>query len=62
MCKWSMLHPREVMKRIKSAATIVAIGPSSSGKSTLIYALVNHRVVVFINKGIGDKSRTTIIP
>ena len=57
-----MLRPAEAMKRIKSAATIVAVGPSSSGKSTLIYALVNHRVVVFISRGIGDKSQTTIIP
>lgn len=57
-----MLQPGEALKRIKSAATIVAIGPSSSGKSTLIYALVNHKVVVFISKGIGDKSQTTIIP
>lgn len=60
--KIKMLQPAEAMKRIKSTATIVAIGSSSSGKSTLIYALVNHRVVVFISKGIGDKSQTTIIP
>ena len=57
-----MLEPAEALKRIKSVATIVAIGPSSSGKSTLIYALVNHKVVKFIRKGIGEKNRTTIIP
>lgn len=57
-----MLEPAEALKRIKSVATIVAIGPSSSGKSTLIYALVNHKVVKFIGKGIGEKNRTTIIP
>ena len=62
MVKHRTLRPSEALKRINSAATIVAIGPSSSGKSTLIYAVVNHKIVVFIKKGIGDKSQTTIIP
>lgn len=56
------LMPGETIKRIKSAQTIVVIGPTSSGKSTLIYALVNHRIIKYIIVGIGDKRQTTIIP
>lgn len=56
------LMPGEALKRIKSAQTIVVIGPTSSGKSTLIYALVNHRIISYIIVGIGDKCQTTIIP
>lgn len=56
------LMPGEALKRIKSAQTIVVIGPTSSGKSTFIYALVNHRIIGFILVGIGDKCQTTIIP
>lgn len=56
------LMSREALKRIKSAQTIVVIGPTSSGKSTFIYALVNHRIIGFILVGIGDKCQTTIIP
>lgn len=58
----SRLMPGEALKRIKSAQTIVVIGPTSSGKSTFIYALVNHRIIGFILVGIGDKCQTTIIP
>jgi GTP-binding protein EngB required for normal cell division len=56
------LMPGEALKRIKSAQTIVVIGPTSSGKSTFIYALVNHRIIGFILVGIGDECQTTIIP
>ncbi len=56
------LMPGEAHKRIQSAQTIVVIGPTSSGKSTFIYALVNHRIIKFILVGIGDKCQTTIIP
>lgn len=56
------LMPGEALKRIKSAQTIVVIGPTSSGKSTFIYALVNHRIIKYILVGIGDKCQTTIIP
>lgn len=56
------LMPREAHKRIKTAQSIVVIGPTSSGKSTLIYALVNHQIIKFILVGIGDKCQTTIIP
>lgn len=56
------LMPKEAHKRIKSAQTIVVIGPTSSGKSTFIYALVNHRIIKYIIVGIGDKCQTTIIP
>lgn len=59
---FAKLKPKEALKRGKSAPTIVVIGPSTSGKSTLIYALVNHRIIGFIRVGIGDKSQTTIIP
>lgn len=60
--KFASLMPREALKRSKSAPTIVVIGPSTSGKSTLVYVLVNHRIIGFITVGIGDKSQTTIIP
>lgn len=60
--EFARLMPCEALKRSKSAPTIVVIGPSTSGKSTLIYALVNHRIIGFIKVGIGDKSQTTIIP
>lgn len=60
--KLKTLMPGEVLKRMKSAQTIVVIGPTSSGKSTFIYALVNHRIIGFILIGIGDKCQTTIIP
>lgn len=56
------LMPREAHKRIKTAQSIVVIGPTSSGKSTLIYALVNHQIIKFILVGIGVKCQTTIIP
>lgn len=56
------LMPREALKRIKSAQTIAVIGPTSSGKSTLIYALVNKHIIKFIMVGVGDKRQTTIIP
>lgn len=56
------LMPGEAQKRMKSAQNIVVVGPTSSGKSTFIYALVNHRIIKFILVGIGDKCQTTIIP
>ena len=56
------LMPGEAHRRIKSAQSIVVIGPTSSGKSTLIYALVNHRIIKYILVGVGDKCQTTIIP
>lgn len=56
------LMPNEAHKRIKTAQSIVVIGPTSSGKSTLIYALVNYKLIKFILVGIGDKCQTTIIP
>lgn len=56
------LSSGEALKRLKTAPTIVVIGPSTSGKSTLVYALVNHKIIGFIRVGIGDKSQTTIIP
>lgn len=56
------IMPGEAHKRIKSAQSIVVIGPTSSGKSTLIYALVNHKIVKYILVGVGDKCQTTIIP
>lgn len=64
MCKRkiSNLMPREVLERYKSAIQLVVIGPSTSGKSTLVYALVNHKIIGVIAVGIGDKSQTTIIP
>ncbi|GGA06328.1 hypothetical protein GCM10008018_60210 [Paenibacillus marchantiophytorum] len=60
--EFARLSALEALKRSKSAPTIVVIGPSTSGKSTLIYALVNHRIIGFIKVGIGNKSQTTIIP
>nr|WP_307989863.1 hypothetical protein [uncultured Niameybacter sp.] len=56
------LSSGEALKRLKTAPTIVVIGPSTSGKSTMVYALVNHRIIGFIKVGIGDKSQTTLIP
>lgn len=56
------LMPREVFRRMKSAQNIVVIGPTGSGKSTLIYALVNNKIVKFILVGVGKKNQTTIIP
>lgn len=52
----------ESLKRIASAQTIVVIGPTSSGKSTFIYNLINSKIYKFISNGIGDNSQTTIIP
>ncbi|MGB4661108.1 MAG: hypothetical protein WBI07_18195, partial [Mobilitalea sp.] len=60
--EFTKLMPGEAHKRIRSAQTIVVIGPTSSGKSTLIYALVNHCIIKYIIVGIGDKRQTTIIP
>lgn len=56
------LNPGDVLKRYKSAVKLVVVGPSTSGKSTLVYALVNHKIIGVISVGIGDKSQTTIIP
>lgn len=56
------LMPREVYRRMKSAQNIVVIGPTGAGKSTLIYALVNNKIVKYILVGVGKKNQTTIIP
>ncbi len=56
------LMPGEAHKRIKTAQSVVVIGPTSSGKSTLVYALVNHKLIKYIMVGVGDKCQTTIIP
>lgn len=56
------LMPGEAHKRIKTAQSIVAIGPTSSGKSTLVYTLVTRKLIKFIQVGIGDKCQTTIVP
>lgn len=56
------LMPCEAYRRIKSAQSIVVIGPTGSGKSTIIYALVNGKIYKFISVGIGKKNQTTIIP
>ena len=56
------LMPREVFRRMKSAQNIVVIGPTGAGKSTMIYALVNNKIVKFILVGVGKKNQTTIIP
>lgn len=56
------LLPADALKRSNTAPTVVVIGPTTSGKSTLVYLLVNHKIVGFISVGIGEKSQTTIIP
>lgn len=52
----------EALSHKTSTPTTVVIGPTSSGKSTFIYNLINSQVYSFISNGIGDKSQTTIIP
>lgn len=59
---FNLLTSKQALERMKSAQTIVVVGPTSSGKSTLIYALVNQHIIGFISTGIGDKCQTTIIP
>lgn len=56
------LTPEKVAKRSKSIPTICVIGPTGSGKTTLIYSILNHRLVGIIQVGIGEKKQTTIIP
>lgn len=56
------LSPQEAYERIKSAQNVVVIGPTGSGKSTIIYALVNGKIYKYISVGIGKKNQTTIIP
>lgn len=56
------LSPAKVARRSKSIPSICVIGPTGSGKTTLIYAVLNHRVVCIIQVGIGEKKQTTIIP
>lgn len=56
------LVPMQVLRRSGNYPTIVVVGPTGSGKSTLIYALINHRIVAFMQLGIGESSQTTIIP
>lgn len=59
--KFSPLTPSKVLKRAKSYPTIVVVGPTGAGKSTLIYSLINHRVVSLMQLGIGESSQTTLI-
>lgn len=56
------LTPAKVARRSKSIPTICVIGPTGSGKTTLIYSILNHRLVGIIQVGIGEKKQTTIIP
>ena len=51
---FASLPPGEALKRMRSVQTMVVVGPTSSGKSTLIYALVNYCIVKYIMVGIGD--------
>lgn len=49
------------LKRRASAPQLVVVAPSGSGKSKLIYLLLNHRLIPYMKIGIGEKSQTTII-
>jgi hypothetical protein len=60
--KFGVLEPKKVLERMKNVPIIMVIGPTSSGKSTLIYILLNHRIIKFVRQGIGEKKQTTIIP
>ena len=60
--KFPSLKPADALIRGKTAPKIVVVGPSSSGKSTLVYLLVNNKIIGYLFIGIGDKSQTTIIP
>ena len=53
------LTPAKVAKRSKSIPTICVIGPTGSGKTTLIYSILNHRLVGIIQVGIGEKKQTS---
>ena len=50
------------LKRRTSAPQLVVVAPSGSGKNTLVYLLLNHKLIPYIKIGIGDKNQTTIIP
>ncbi len=50
------------LKRRNSAPQLVVVAPSGTGKSTLVYLLLSHRLIPYMKIGIGDKSQTTIIP
>lgn len=56
------LVPMQVLRRSRNYPIIVVVGPTGTGKSTLIYALINHKVVGMMQLGIGESSQTTIIP
>jgi len=56
------LMPGEALRRIKSAQKVIVVGSTLAGKSTLIYALVNHCIIRYIMVGIGDRCQTTVIP
>ena len=60
--KYPNLKPADALLRGSSAPKIVVVGPSSSGKSTLVYLLVNNKIIGYLSIGIGDKRQTTIIP
>lgn len=49
------------LKRRNSAPKIVVIAPTGSGKSTLVFLLMNGKLLPYMRIGIGDKSLTTII-
>lgn len=60
--RFKELPPKEVILRMASEPTIAVIGPSFTGKSTLIHGLVNGQVGYYLTKGIGENAQTTIIP
>lgn len=50
------------LKRRNSAPKIVVVASTGSGKSTLVFLLMNEKLIPYMRIGIGDKSLTTIIP
>ncbi|WP_394897793.1 hypothetical protein [Clostridium butyricum] len=56
------LSAKETMKRSKYSPSISVIGATGSGKSSLIYSLINSSIAGSISCGIGDTNQTTIIP
>lgn len=56
------LSAKETMKRSKYSPSISVVGATGSGKSSLIYSLINSSIAGSISCGIGDTNQTTIIP